>query len=585
MRNKRARVVRGVLPPLTAACVVAALSLCWRGSLPPDYRWSSAQSSTLSSTRAFEIVPNGWEDIQLSCVFPQSGTFDVCDREVSGQPVIAMGDYSRGTYPERSISSWVVSGASQETVAYWLDRWLVSSVPARDGVSGDLLLWFPETWYAEAGPELRADTIALFRHNYAMSCKLFDLAALQSSVIAAGRGQMASMYSRLLLVDLLGEELHRFPFDPRYTADAGFVFDTDFGPVALIETDGGYSNSDLFYLLLDQPALSDGTSVAVTDNDDIEGSFRGFFAAGLRDQSALWYRRLGLSSVAYHAVDLDRDGVDELLIETYSAENGVSGGGTSDAGTGYLFCLDQGGNILWRKRVLGVHTGVQCAVADVTGDERLEIMMVWSSGVYEHAGGAAVLASDGTTLHQRTDLGGLYALAAADFDGDGSIELATSGPESRLLLLNGALEVERAVTDTVDMNSWRHDPVGRVAPAPYYGSGIIWRSRVIPAGATDLDGDGTEDLIALKTAWHRWDVPGVRTVWCGRVDLIVYDGTLKEIMREPIVNEMSPYGTLPSDHPASMKLRTFPLDLDGDGADELVIASRGQSIFAFEEAP
>ncbi|MBD3368701.1 MAG: hypothetical protein GF405_11110 [Candidatus Eisenbacteria bacterium] len=576
------RTMRRALQALTVGCIAVSLAIGLSGTGPRDARWNPAQIWSTPSTRAFELEGGAWGDIELAASLPQFASIDVLEPGGDRPPVLAMSDYSRDGSLQRSILTWTVAGVSGDTLAVWPGRWLVSSLPQRYGLEGDLLLWFPETWYEDAGPEMRADTVALFRHNYAMSYKLLDLDALRNAVRAAARGEMASVYSRLIVAGLDGGERNRIAFDPRYTADVGFLFDTAHGPLAIVETDGGYANSDLFYLLLDQPTLKDGEAVAITDSDDIEGSYRGFFVADLARNEALWYRRLGASSVRYHPVDLDRDGVDEILVETYCAENGVSGGGTTDAGTAYLLCLDQGGNILWRRRVLGVHNGVQCAAADFVGDGDLEIAMVWSSGRYEESGGAAVIDARGEVLAVRTDLGGLYAIAAADFDGDGRVEFATSGPDCRVAILNGALEIEQARPDTTDLLRARPGTDGGPQDRPFQGTGLVWRRRAMPIGACDVDGDGREDLVCLQTAWHRWDVTGVRTVWCGRGDIVIYDHELDVLMRERVVASTTASGRHPADAPASLKLRAFPLDADRDGRSELVLTARGHGLYFFE---
>ncbi len=479
------------------------------------------------------------------------------------------------------ISTFVISAGDGDTLAFWKNRWLVCPISPGSAGGGDLLLWFPEAWYERAGALTRADTIALFRHNYARDFKLLNRDTFTSSLEAAARGDSLAVYSRLAVTGPGGKELDRFEFDDRFTADEGFLYETPGGAVAIIETDGGYANSDFFYLLFDQPELVEGEAVIVTDSDDIEGNYRGFFTVALEPGKSLWYRRLGVTSQRSHLVDLDRDGIDEILLEAYCAENGVSGGGTTDAGTTYALCLDQGGNIIWRKRLLGIHLGVQAAAVNVTGDEDLEVLIVWSSGYDEQMGGVAVLSADGKTLVERTDLGGLYALAVADFDGDGEVEMATSGPNSRIYILDASLNVEHTRVDSTDLLMPAQLPYAEYAPNGFYDSGLIWRSRVMPVAASDLDGDGVSDLIALHTTWHRWDMPGVGVVLCGRGDIVVLDGELNEIMRAPVDCRTTDGGTYPLDMPASMKLESFPLDIDGDGEDELIIGTKGQGLFAY----
>ncbi len=566
---------------VTAACIAGALVAACVGRQAPDHHWRGARFEPQDGTNEFRLAsPGGWDDLELAVAYEKYHSAHVCGRDDAGRLLIAAAEYADGAYPERTISTFIVSADVADTLVLWPDRWLVCPVsPQR--TNSDLLVWFPEAWYERASPRGRADTIGLFQHNYSMDFKLLNKSKFTTSLEAAARGESLAVYSRLAIVGLDGEERTRFGFDPRYTADDGFLYETSGGSVAIVETDGGYANSDLFYLLFSQPRLHDGDAVSLRSSEDIDGSYRGFFLVDLEHDAPLWYRRMGVTCLKNHLVDLDRDGVDEIILDTYCSENGVSGGGTTDAGSVYIICLDQGGNILWKKRLLGVHLGAQSAAVDVTGDGNLEVLVTWSSGIYEHMGGAAVLSADGRTLAERTDLGGLYGMAVADFDGDGEVEIATGGPDNQIYILNASLDVECSRIDSTDLFMPAQDPAGEYAGRRFYDCGVIWRSRTMPIAASDLNGDGVAEVLALHTAWHRWGTPDYGTVLCGRGDIVVLNGQLEELMRASADHRTTENRTFPMDAPASMKMESFPLDIDGDGEPELMVGTKGRGLFAY----
>ena len=558
---------------------MGAIAVAIVGRRVPDTHWIGARLEPQNGTNSFRLAtPGGWDGLEPAARYQSFHSMHVAGSDDAGVPILASAEYTHGAI-NRDISTHVISAGTGDTLACWDDRWLVCPVTEGSGQS-DLLLWFPEAWYERASAVGRADTIALFQHNYAMDFKLLSSNTFMTSLEAAARGESLAVYSRLAVVGSDGEEKTRFAFDPRYTADGGFLYRTHGDRIAIVETDGGYANSDLFYMLLRQRQLSDGDALTVLSSNDIDGSYRGLFAADIENGVPLWYRRTGVTSMKNHLVDLDGDGIDEIILETYCAENGVSGGGTTDSGTVYVLCLDQGGNIIWRKRLLGTHLGSQSAAIDVTGDEQLEVIVVWSSGYYEHQGGVALLSADGRTLRERRDLGGLYGMAVADFDGDGEIEIAVGGPESRIYILNADLEVECSCVDSTDLLMPAHDPNGEYVGRQFHDTGVIWRHRVMPVAAADVDGDGAAELFALSAMWHRWDM-NTGTIQCGRGDLVVLNGRLEELMRAPRDHWDGGRHGYPTDSPASMKMVSFPLDIDADGESEFMLGSIGRGLFAY----
>jgi len=570
--NHHAGVALVVLGALAALIVAAA------GRRPPQHHWASARLEPQDGTNSFTMTGPAWAGVGSSSAHHSYHSMHVCGGRSPGEPLIATSDYTYGR-TLRDISTHVFNPATGETLIAWPDRWLVCPVQP-DERRSDLLLWFPEAWYERASEKGAADPVRLFQHNYAMDFKLLNTDTFTTALEAAARGESLAVYSRLAIVGMDAEEQSRFRFDPRYTADDGFLYETEGGRVAVVETDGGYANTDLFYLLFGQPQITDGEALTLRSSEDIDGSYRGFFTVDIEQGTPLWYRRMGVTSVRNRPVDLDGDGIDEILVETYCAENGVSGGGTTDAGSVYVLCLDQGGNILWRKRLLGFHLGAQVAAADTDGDGMPEVVVTWSSGYYEQVGGIAILSADGRTLRERTDLGGLYGTVVADFDSDGAVEIATGGPGGRIYALDTNLAVESTRVDTTDLLLLAEDHDGAHAERGFHDTGTVWRSRVMPVAATDLTGDGVPEIVALHTAWQRWDM-GLPTIWCGRGDLVVMDGGLDELIRAARDHRMGGRYAFPADMPASRKMVAFPLDVDADGRSELILGTMGRGMFVY----
>ncbi len=569
---------------LVAAAVVTALA----GARAPRYAWTRALGGAQDGSRRITLRPEGrvWDGLELRESFPRyhSGS-PLCGRDDRGRPLIALSDYTY-TLPKRSIRT-IVMDAAVDTLLLIDGHWLVTLLtPGASAEDTELLLWSPELSYRPVAHPDRIDPAKLFRHNYSHSLKIIDAGVFDSALAATARGDSAIVHTQLRIVGLNNEERSRFPIPVRYTADSGVLFEADGEKLVLIETDGGYSDADVFYLLFDQPALTDGDVVQITRAGNIEGSYRGLYIVAPDRPDTLWYRQMGLSCLSQHLVDLDRDGVDEIVMETYAAENGVSGSGTTDAGCAYVICIDQGGNILWRKRVTGVYPGTQAAAVDVTGDGDLEVVVIWSSGFHEELGGVAVMDAEGRTLAERRDLGGLYAMCVADFDGDGALEIATGGPAGSVYLLDGDLEIEREMVDSTLLIPLPDGMSQEEAELRYMGTGAPWRRRIMPAAAADVTGDGVPEIVGLATMWCRWDVPK-GAILSGRSEIVMLDGDLSPVLRCSVTAARTRIGACPVDMPASMKLEMAALDLDRDGRDELVVGTHGHGMHFFSdgEAP
>ena len=445
--------------------------------------------------------PAGDYELELATIIPgRSAPHFIAGFDDDGLPIFSV-SHMTSTSPDREISAWLFN-ARGETLGVLKNKWAVCPTGARLP-EPELLVWWPESWYTPVHESrIEGHFVDRFRWNYSRDFKLLRTDGFRRALRRARDGESLGVYTRLLAVVPGEEERLRIPVDPLYSAEDGITFTDGDRRFTVMMTDGGYHNVDRFYMLLAQHALSSGSEYPLIGIDDIEGGYRGVFCVDLDNGETLWTNRTGVSPVRAHAADLNGDGVDELLVQCYCPENGVSGGGTTDAGSCYFMCLDQSGNILWNKRFVGVHIGVLTAAADVTGDGCPEVVAVCSSGQHMDMGYASVLSPDGRTLAQRSDLGGLYGMAVADFNGDGVSEIVTGAPTDAVIMLDGDLEVVAGFRDTVDFTripNWS----SRRSVVPDIREVELEQlfQRLIPLAAFDLDGDGDIETVCLSVAW------------------------------------------------------------------------------------
>ncbi|MFH1688613.1 MAG: hypothetical protein ABIE42_00065 [Candidatus Eisenbacteria bacterium] len=526
-------------------------------------------------------------ELELVNVFPgRNSPYLIAGFDEHGLPIISV-SHMTNTKPDRAISAWLFN-ARGETLAVLEDRWAVCPTGALLP-EPELLIWWPESWYNRVHESRIEDhRVDLFRWNYPRDFKLLHTNTFPRALSAAHRGDSLNIYTRLLAAVPGEDERLRVPVDPLYSAEGGITFTDGNRRFAVMNTDGGYHNVDRFYMLFDQLALSAGSEYPLLGIDDIEGGYRGVFCVDLDRGETLWTDRMGASPVRTHAADLNGDGVDELIVQCYSPENGVSGAGTTDAGSCYALCLDQSGNILWKKRFVGVHIGVLAAAADVTGNGCPEVVAVCSSGQHMDMGYASVLSPDGRTLAERSDLGGLYGIAVADFNGDGAAEIVTGGPDGSVIMLDGDLEVLAGFKDTVDFTripNWSHTTM-TVPDIRAIEVEQLYR-RAIPLAAFDVDGDGDIETLALSVAWAhiQWRAHARATLIPPRADIVVLDSDLREEARVVVRPEEWGLERGPFDAPASLKIDIFPVDMDGDGVREVLLSNGGRGLYVFKVQP
>jgi hypothetical protein len=526
--------------------------------------------------------------LELTDVLPSGGS-GYCVAGFDGDtglPIIAAG-YLTNTRPEREIST-LLFDAGGDTLDVLQGKWLVCPTGARLP-DPELLVWWPQSWFQKVHPErVSSHRIDIFRRNYSQDFKLLHMNALERALDAASKGDSLSIYSRLQALVPGEEERLRILVDPLYSAEGGAAYSGHGRRFAVVETDGGYYNIDTYYMLFAQHALSTGNEYTLLGIDDIEGGYRGLYCVDLSTGDKTWTDRTGASPVRTHAADLNGDGTDEIIVQCYSPENSVSGNGMTDAGTSYVLCLDQSGNILWKTRFVGVHLGAMAAAANVTRDASQEVVAITSSTQYPDMGSVVLLSPNGRTIASRSDLGGLFGLVAADLTGDGWSEIVAGAHDGTVLMLNDDLDVIASFTDTAD---FAREPgwTSRGATVPDVREAGVREvdGCVMPLAAFDLDGDGDVEIITLSVGWAetRWSDNNLGTLTPPRSDLVVLNSSLEEearvVMRENELGIDKP----PFDAPASLKVRLYPADMDGDGVRELLLSGGSRGLFVFKVVP
>ncbi len=195
----------------------------------------------------------------------------------------------------------------------------------------------------------------------------------------------------------------------------------------------------------------------------------------------------------------------------------------------------------WRR------AGDSLIAADVDGDGQVEIVVAgkadsWT-GLLKWHGTALALVWAGSRLPEGPGRGGRHgpdSLVAADVDGDGKVEIVVTGnPDGRIGVLG-----------------WNGAALVALWTGPLDGPAGLWRRNRDSLIAADVDGDGQVEIVIASQAdgWTgllKWTGAALDLVWASRSPLGGSAGGWRR-GRDSFV----------------------AADVDGDGHDEIVIASR-----------
>lgn len=233
-------------------------------------------------------------------------------------------------------------------------------------------------------------------------------------------------------------------------------------------------------------------------------------------------------------------GVFSVVVADFNGDHkpdiGVAGGGTPNTslpGTVSVFLGNGDGTFQPQvASTLGASNGLALAAADFNGDGKIDLASAGNGFVDIMTGNG-----DGTFIFKQHYAGG-NTVAAADFDGDGKADLAF------LVTTNAFANYSAAVM--------LGDGDGTFQPAVQYSTGVNPQSLL----AVDVNGDGKLDLVASCAQFSIIGLPGAVSV-----DLGFGDGTF---------GGSTPVG--PGNPVGNGALAITSADLNGDGKQDIVTA-------------
>ena len=409
-------------------------------------------------------------------------TYFAFDVDGSGVPAIITAEDCGGTSRvEPQVIMWEAPGFALATPL--APGHLLT--PFRDSRTDELklLCWRAKYRYERASDAGTADRGRLFARSYQKEGHVDQSTCLLNAVRAAARGESLRVSKWLEVRGLSDTTAARIPLRGARNPQKATVGALRGVTTALISFNSGYQVSKTLYRALVQPRVDDLSLYLPSVSEERYGSFRGLLAADLERGVTLWEHRLGAFANWPVVFDINEDGLEEIIIGTYSPTNVVSGGGTTDYGCSYVLCLDAFGNELWRYRFPGWYIGVSPAIGDVVGGSEAEVIAVFGSGENRtrEVGQIVVLSGMGDVLSRSSCHGGTRGLVLGDFVGDSKCEIVTSGTGGRLLMLDGDLDVVASLQDTAHVG---------------------YENRFLtPVAANDIDGDGTTEVIAISAGW------------------------------------------------------------------------------------
>jgi len=223
---------------------------------------------------------------------------------------------------------------------------------------------------------------------------------------------------------------------------------------------------------------------------------RGLCCFDFETQELLWTNSTAPYVRDLLLVDLNRDGLLDVVFGSHAAGNGHELIDGTDDSHSYLYAVSGDGALLWRRETGGVYTACKPLLADVNKDGTGQVfasVKTLPELSTEHA--AALLMYDFAGNHLASyDTGAaLLTATTAHLHGDRDFEVLATDRSGRLHVLNSSLQSTRSV---------------KLVPQRYHSTND-WVDLVLDA-VTDLNGDGQPELIlhSSQVQTHSGSNPG-----------------------------------------------------------------------------
>jgi len=217
--------------------------------------------------------------------------------------------------------------------------------------------------------------------------------------------------------------------------------------------------------------------VIMTVSTGYELQPRGLYIHDLASGQRKSHFNMGCNPYLAAFADVNSDGREEIILETYSPQNNSHANGLTDFGEGYVLLFDTRANLL-SKYVFKYHyVGTHVALVDIDQDGRLEIVCTTRSW-FRDWGELVILTADTLVplikpVHFPVSLG---PPAVADIDNDGLLDIVVGAYNGNLYVFDHRLQ-EKSRTRFFTPNEKHH-----------------WFPVTLHA-LNDLDGDGDLEII------------------------------------------------------------------------------------------
>jgi serine/threonine protein kinase len=212
---------------------------------------------------------------------------------------------------------------------------------------------------------------------------------------------------------------------------------------------------------------------------------RGLYCFDYETGGLLWRHDTGPYLTEVETIDLDRDGMLEVVAGSHAVNNGNRADDGTDDGHCYVYAWSSEGNVLWTKQLEGPFVLTHPLVADLGADAEPGLL-AWVTGSHFYrqdqakleVGTILKLDSEGATVANYDAGARLISCVVADLDGDGASEIIATDRHGFVHVLNRDLTLRAKTSVTVS----RYD---------------VADLRI--AAVTDLDRDGHPEMILTST--------------------------------------------------------------------------------------
>lgn len=441
----------------------------------------------------------------------------------------------------------IVSAWAHPTISNWIGltsaRWLTDPTPVFFLQRGEQLFEISAQGRIMTGEKLRVPGIRLSGHWLAADTDSDGIDELFLSWTQGRKLTIASLRKDTSMLRFHAEGADPHPKD-REGEPASVLRPMRFLP-ATVDADG----------------RTNGARLLATLHTNRSKRPRALCCYDYAAQGREWQTLVGPSLRNLEMLDLDGDGIQEILCGSAADCNGNREPDAGDDEHSYIFAFENNGKIRWAKEIRGERGSSEVGVVDLDGDGQKEILAFASCNEVDHSTNAPLLGRvlqlnprDGQILHKYDPRTCLLSFLTHDLEGDGKTEILATDCDGNLHLLNWDVTLRKVI---------------RIAPAlkKPAGSLDIVDSRL--KGMARLHKGQPPFIVAVS-----WETQDASFSW-GRIGdpvdkssrrneaICILDSALRVVTRYAVADRS----------PTQFAWDVMITDLEGDGEDEILLLS------------